>query len=356
MTPDNNGFSGDDPIVFLAHTDYPIDIAEQRSKGKNKVMEERHLAALRKGGVNFICDHVGGETNMFSTFPVSLMLKQADYLERTLNGIDCMLQEAEESKDEILIVRKKSDFDNAVSSGRLGIILSIQGGMPIRSNLALLRTFYNLGVRLMNLTANERNLLGNSCMDRRDGGLSHFGAEVVEEMNRVGMVIDIAQLSPQGCLDVFDLSEFPVIASNSNAQALCDHPRNLSDEIIKGLADNGGAMGIHCLPAFLSSNPGANIQSIIDHIEYVVNLVGIDHVGLGPDLLENWPEEKYNCIWEKGQDLADTKIDFQYPEGFKSLTDIPSLYDAILERGYSKNDAAKIMGENFLRVFKETWK
>lgn len=346
-------FHKDKPTVFLSHTDYPIDIAEQRSKGRNKVFETRHLEALRKGGVNFICDHLGGETNMFSTFPVSLMLKQADYLERTLNGIDCMIQEARESKDKILLIKTVNDIEEALSSDRLGIILSIQGGKPIRENIALLRIFYELGVRLMNITANERNLLGNSCMDRTDGGLSYFGAHVVEEMNQLGMVIDVAQLSPKGCMDVFDLSSSPVIASNSNAKALCNHPRNLSDEVIKKLAQNGGVMGIHCLPAFLSSTPGAGIQDMIDHIEYVVNLAGIDHVGIGPDLLENWPVRKYNCIWEKAQDLADKKIDFQYPEGFKSLSDIPSLYAAILDRGYSKKDASKIIGENFLRVFKE---
>lgn len=347
---------GNDDLVVLAHTDYLVDVSERRSRGETQVLEKYHLGALRKGGVNIICDHVGGETRMFTTFPLKKMLDTADYLERALDGIDYMMQEASESSNEILIVTSIDDVERAKSESKLGIVLALQGGSPIKEDLALLRTFYRLGIRLMNLTANLRNQIADSCMDRTNGGLSDFGVSVVEEMNRLGMVIDIAQLSQQGCRDVFELSTHPVIASNSNAATLCNHPRNLDDGVINLLGENGGVMGIHCLPAFLRNDSKASLEDMIKHIDYVVNLVGIKHVGLGPDLLENWPKEKYDSIWGEGQNLGDQKISFDYPKGFESIANVSDLQQALIDRGYSKEDVGKILGGNLLRVFKQVWK
>ncbi len=343
-------------VVVLAHTDYLVDVAERRSRGDVRIMEKYHLPTLRKGGVNIICDHVGGETRMFSTFPLAKLLTNADHLERALNGIDCMIQEADESSNVISIVTTIKDVETIKKSNRLGIILCLQGGTPIKRDLSLLRTFYRLGIRCMHLTANSRNQISDSCMDRTNGGLSDFGVSVVEEMNRLGIVIDIAHLSPQGNRDVLSLTKEPIIASNSNARALCGHPRNLDDEVIKLLGENRGVMGIHCLPAFLRDDGQASIEDMIKHIDYATNLIGVDHVGLGPDLLENWPKEKYDHIWGEGQNLGNQKIKFDYPQGFQSIADIPKLRDLLLSHGYSENDVSKILGGNFLRVFRDVWK
>jgi membrane dipeptidase len=267
-----------------------------------------------------------------------------------------MLQEANESSDKILIVRDSADISQAKASQRLGIVLSLQGASPIGQDLSLLRTFYRLGIRCLHLTANLRNQVSDSCIGRTQGGLTEFGVEVVREMNRLGMVIDIAQLSRAGCMDVFGLTEQPVIASNSNARALCDHPRNLDDETIRRLAESGGVMGIHCLPAFLTKKPGANIANMVEQIQYVSNLVGVNHVGLGPDLLENWPREKYDCIWGSGQNLGSTKIEFDYPEGFEDISKIPNLAASLSHSGFADNEVDKILGGNFLRVFRHVWK
>lgn len=343
-------------LVVLAHSDYLVDISEKRSRGETKVIERYHLPTLRKAGVNIICDHIGGETKMFTTFPLKKMLDTADHLERALDGIDYMIQEANESSDDILIVTAAEDFERVKRENKLGIILAIQGGNPIKEDLALLRTFHRLGIRLMNLTANLRNQISDSCMDRTNGGLSDFGVTVVEEMNRVGMVIDIAQLSQKGCHDVLDLSNQPVIASNSNAATLCNHPRNLDDGVINRLGENKGVIGIHCLPAFLRNDSQATIDDMIKHVDYIVNLIGVDHVGLGPDLLEEWPKETYDSIWGEGQILGDQKITFDYPKGFESLANIPDLRQLLLDGGYSKDDTGKILGGNLLRVFKQVWK
>jgi membrane dipeptidase len=342
-------------FTVLAHTDYLVDVAEKRSKGEHKVLERDHLATLKAGGVDIICDHVGGETRHFLTFPVKQLLNFADPLQRALNGVDCMIQESEESPGSISIVRSIKDAKEAKANGNLGVILCLQGGMPLREDLSLLRSFYRLGIRCIHLTANRRNLISDSCMDRTDGGLSDFGVRVVEEMNRLGMVIDIAQLSPRGCLDVFETSTQPVIASNSNAKALCSHPRNLSDDVLQGLANNRGVMGLHCLPAFLKEEPGADIDDMIAHMHYVTDLVGVDHLALGPDLLEGGPDDRYECIWGKGQKLGDRQIEFEYPKGFTSIANIPDLADSMIDSGFTRKEVSMILGGNLLRVYHEVW-
>ncbi|MHA1977774.1 MAG: dipeptidase [Candidatus Hodarchaeales archaeon] len=349
---DKKEFSG---LVALSHTDYLIDVAERRSQGEKGVMERRHLPTLRKGGINIICDHVGGETRMFSTFPLKSILSNADHLQRSLYGVDCMIQEANES-EKISIITDTKDILEVKQDQKLGIILCLQGGSPIKTDLALLRTFYRLGIRMMNLTANVRNEISDSCMDRTNGGLSDFGVKVVNEMNNLGIIIDIAQLSPKGCLDVFEISRQPVIASNSNAKSICNHPRNLDDSILQLLGDTGGVTGIHCLPLFLSNSNKATMEDMIRHIDYITELVGVDHIGIGPDLLENWPQEKHDAIWSKGQDLGGGKVTFNYPFGFESIGDIPKLSSSLESNGYSKSEIDKIMGGNFLRVFNQVWK
>ncbi|MFW9853603.1 MAG: dipeptidase [Candidatus Thorarchaeota archaeon] len=353
---DNTDITGFTGFTALSHTDYLIDVAERRSQGEKRVMERRHLPSLRKGGIDLICDHVGGETRMFTTFPIKSILSNPDYLQRALDGIDYMFQEETESNEKITIITNIKEAEELKRSNKLGIVLCLQGGKPIKRDLALLRAFYRLGIRKMNLTANLRNEISDSCMDRTNGGLSDFGVKVVEEMNRIGMVIDISHLSQKGCMDVLELSSQPIIASNSNVKALCRHPRNLDDNIINQLGENGGYIGIHSLPMFLSENNDACIDDMIRHIEHIISLVGINHVGIGPDLLENWPQEKHDAIWMGGQDLGGKKIAFHYPKGFESIGDIPKIANLLEKRGFSKTDVGKVMGGNLLRVFSLVWK
>jgi membrane dipeptidase len=190
-------------------------------------------------------------------------------------------------------------------------------------------------------------------MDRTNGGLSDFGVSVVKEMNRLGMLIDIAQLSEKGTQDVLEMSTSPVIASNSNARSLCSHPRNLSDNVIKLMGEKGGVIGIHSLPAFLRDDSQASVEDMLDHMDHIVELTSVNQVGLGPDLLEDWPKERYACIWGEGQNLGDQKISFDYPKGFESISKIPNLRKMLIDRGYSTKETSKVLGGNFLRVFKQ---
>ena len=341
-----------DSIVIAGHTDYIADVVERRSRGEREVIVRCHLPTLKQGGVDVICEHVGGDTAYFAGFPFRSMVPQ-DPLRYALQAIDYMYAEIEESEGQLTLATTADDILHAKEKEKVAVVLCFEGGMPLGNDLSFLRTFYRLGVRCIGLTANLRNQLADGITDRAQGGLSSFGAEVVKEMNRQGMVIDVSHLSDTGVLDVLDLSQDPVIASHSNAAALCDHPRNLKDDLIKAISQKGGVVGVHALSAFISKNAKANLDEFLNHIDHIITLACVDHVAIGPDLLENWPFDLLRQIWA-GTPLAN--MEFVYPDDFDSLARFPNLTRGLVARGYSDEEIMKILGGNLLRVFRGVWK
>ena len=168
--------------------------------------------------------------------------------------LDAVVAETERLRDDFRLVLSARDMDDAAQAGQIGVLLSIEDGAALEGSLSALRAFYRLGVRAMGLTWNGRNELGEGVGAAKGagGGLTAFGRDVVREMNRLGMIVDVSHLSEAGFWDVLEISDAPVIASHSNAKAVCDHRRNLTDRQIKALADAGGVMGINFCPPFLA--------------------------------------------------------------------------------------------------------
>jgi len=305
--------------------------------------------------------------------------------------IDAINRLVEENSDELAIVESYEDFGrirtytslNGVS--KIGIIKGIEGGYAIENDLALLRTFYNEGVRLMTLTHWTRTDWADASGDETAelGGLTDFGEEVVKEMNRLGMIIDVSHAHDETFWDVIKLSKDPIVASHSCCRALSDHHRNLTDEMLKALAENGGMIGINFAPDFLDSRgsnqveamaielakkyglptdrrelmkadpekrkrffaeyrektreireslPEINVKTVVDHIDHVVKVTGsADHVGLGSD---------FDGIG-------------QTPVGLENVSKIPAITYEMFKRGYSDSDVEKILGGNFLRIFRK---
>jgi membrane dipeptidase len=249
-----------------------------------------------------------------------------------LEQIDIGLQIIERYPEAFELALTASDLESAFGRGRIASMLGMEGGHAIENSLGSLRAYYAMGVRYMTLTHNGTLDWADACCDEaRHGGLSEFGKEVVREMNRMGMLVDISHTSPETMNDVLDVAEAPVIWSHSSARGLHEHPRNVPDQVLRRLPENGGVVMVTFVPQFLTSNDEATIGDVADHIEHVVNLAGIDHVGLGSD---------YDGIEST-------------PVGLEDVSKFPALLAELSRRGWSEEDMAKVAGENVLRAWRE---
>jgi membrane dipeptidase len=252
-------------------------------------------------------------------------------LTRILSILDYIFISEEKYPSHLLICRNTSDLDLALKQGKVAAILSVEGGEALNGELAVLRLLYRLGVRSLILTWNYRNLLADGAHESCGAGLSEFGRLVVTEMNRLGMLIDVSHLCEAGFNDVLELSNKPVIASHSNAKAVLNHVRNLSDAQLIALKRNGGVAGINFYPLFLAGSGRAVIDDVIRHIEHICSITGEDHIGIGTDF-----------------DGIDST-----PAGLEGAQQLYALFDRLFALNYSGAFIEKFAGLNFLRVIRQ---
>ncbi|MEA1940122.1 MAG: dipeptidase [Candidatus Caldatribacteriota bacterium] len=311
-------------MVFDGHCDTILEIINhERSLGKRNSKSHLDIPKLIEGGVNI---------QVFAIF-IEDIYKPNGALKRTLQMFDSFYQELKKNQDKISLVTNYCQIEKANKAGKICAVISIEGGEALEGDLAVLRVLYRLGIRLITLTWNQRNQIADGVGEARtNSGLTEFGLKVIKEMNRLGMLIDISHLSEAGFWDVVKNSNAPIVASHSNCYKLCSHPRNLKDTQIEALASKGGVIGVTFVPNFLTREKRkANIEDILDNIDYLVKRGGIDCVGLGSD-------------------FDGTKA---LPENLSGADKIPNITSGLIKRGYKKREIKKILGENFLRVFKE---
>lgn len=252
-------------------------------------------------------------------------------LKRTLSIIDRLYQEIEDNKQDIMLCCNYNDMEDAFAGRKIAAVLTIEGGEALEGSLASLRMLYKMGMRGMTLTWNYRNQIADGVIDGiSGGGLTPFGREVIPEMNRLGMLVDVSHISEAGFWDVINLTAAPIIASHSNSKKLCSHPRNLTDEQLLALKKNGGVTGLNLYPLFLNDGGKASIKDALSHIEYIVALTGEDTLGLGSDF----------------DGIEST------PEGLEGVQCYSNLLNELLKLNYSEGLVKKIAGENFIRVIK----
>jgi len=275
------------------------------------------------------------------------------YAKLTTKMINALKSEFQKHPDKIAIALTPDDIKNSIDSGKISAILAIEGGRAIENNLDKLREFYDSGVRLMTLVWNSNDWADSSQEKPKHNGLTNFGKEVVREMNRLGMIVDVSHASDKTVLDTLEVSNAPIIASHSCVKAICDHPRNLNDDLIKAIAKSEGVICVNFYSVFLdqefkdkknlySKNKASSeensissrqkppsISKVIDHIDHLVKVGGIDCVGLGSDYDGMNPP----------------------PEGLEDISKMPRITEELLKKGYSLDEVGKIMGGNFLRVF-----
>jgi membrane dipeptidase len=260
--------------------------------------------------------------------------------------------------DMIAPVRTVGDIRQAKRSGKTGIIFGFQNTTAIEDDLSLLSILHELGVRVMQLTYMEANLVGQGCLERIDSGLTSFGLEVVEEMNRLGILIDLSHVGYRTTMDAIEASKKPVVFTHANPKSLCDHPRNKPDDAIRALVRKGGVMGATVFPPFLPAGNKSTIMDFMDVVDYLVKMVGIEHVAIGTDFTEGQTKAFFDWILtgksKKGPALT-LDHPLKNPEGIQGPADFPNMTQAFLSRGYAEADVKKILGENWMRVFSEVW-
>ena len=363
-------------IVIDTHADTP----------QRFVDEGFDLADPLKGGNwNFETAHKGNLGAEFFSIWVDPKPNEGHYARRTLILIDAVRQQVAKHPDKLLFATSLEDIERAHREHKIAALMGIEGGHSIEDSIALLRDYYALGVRYMTLTWSNSNGWADSSGDYDDKsiphtreGLNEFGKDVVYEMNRLGMMVDISHVSDKTFYRTLIISRAPVIASHSSARALCDAPRNMTDDMLRAVANNGGVVQVNFYSAFLSQAyrdaqraqrpevekavaelkakdkaegkeasdeeiaklqrqfadriPRPPLSLLIDHIDHIAKVAGVDHVGIGSDF---------------------DGVEGPLPEGMDSVADLPKITAELMKRGYSPEDCRKILGGNLLRVFRE---
>ena len=346
---------------------------------------------LNGGNLNLESARKGNLGAEFFSIWVEPTLYKGQYARRTLELIDSVKQQVAKHPNQLLFVATPEGIEYAHRIHKFGVLMGIEGGHSIENSIPLLRQYYALGVRYMTLTWSNSNGWADSSGDINDKsvphtkeGLTEFGKDVVYEMNRLGMMVDVSHVSDRTFFRTLIISRAPVIASHSSARALCDAPRNMTDDMLRAIANSGGpnskggVVQVNFFSGFLSQPyrdallkiepeadkviqefkdkakaegkqatladtdkiqrqfadriPRPPLSVLIDHIDHIAKVAGVDHVGLGSDF---------------------DGVGGQLPEGLDSAADLPKITAALMERGYSAEDCRKILGGNLLRVFRE---
>lgn len=311
--------------------------------GRKSVLEQDWIPRMRKGGI---------------AARVLAIYSYKDYtpelaLRRGLDQVAALYAEVQESPS-VALCTSVADIERAARDGQLGFVLGMEGCEPLGQDIHLLRIFYELGLRVLGLThifrtyAADPSFALGAVRTGAVGGLSPFGVQLVEACNGLGIVNDVSHLNDPSFWDVLEFSKHPVIASHSNCRALYDSPRNLTDEQIKALADKGGVIGINAI-THIVGEPGATIERLIDHLDHIVQLGGIDSVGLGFDFADYLPKYLGEADRKRIPDLGAVR-------GLAGDEEVPNLIEALSRRGYKDDAIERIAGRNLLRVFGEVWK
>ncbi len=259
--------------------------------------------------------------------------------------------------DLFCVVDKAADLDAAKVARKCAVIMGIQNSDHFRKPEDV-KSFFQLGQRSSQLTYNSQNFIGTGGTDRIDGGVSDFGASIIAAMNETGMLVDVSHCGDKTTLDAIEISSVPIAVTHSNCRALNNHPRLKTDEAIQKLATKGGIMGITGVRNFVSAVEPTTVENIVDHIDHVVNLVGIEHVGVGSDSDLNGYDDM--AADQKEELLAMYKASYAFRErldtdGFDHPRKIFDLTEALIRRGYSDSNIQAVLGGNFRRLLGETW-
>lgn len=328
-----------DAVVVDCHNDIAMSIALRELNGDRSTLEHRWIPELRAGGVDVqvMPIYVGDEV------PEATLRSSLFRLQRVLD-------EVEANADSVAICLDGSQIDRAVDSGKIAMVLALEGCHQFGTDVGLVRTFHRLGVRMISFTHFGRTPLADgSAEDATGGRLTRAGVAVLKEMERLGIVMDVSHLGIRGVDHVLELATRPVIASHSNARAVFDVHRNIHDRQLKAIAATGGVIGVNLLPGLISSSR-PSFDGVLDQVDHLVDVAGVDHVGIGSDFIVDYFRERYPDSASLIQEGIDSRAEIP---GLIRPSDLPKLTEALVSHGYTDVLVHKILGANFLRVFRE---
>lgn len=334
-----------DAIVIDTHNDITSPIADEGFDMGARDTSGRiqtDIPRMKEGGL---------DAEFFSIYVASSYAKDGGAARRALQMMDGVYEQIRRHPGSLELAGTVADIRRISKAGKIASLMGIEGGHAIEDSLPALRMFYRMGIRYMTLTHTNTNNWADSAGgisvkgENRHSGLSDFGKDVVREMNRLGMMVDISHVSDETFNDCIEVSRAPLIASHSSCRALTNVPRNMSDEMLRALAKNGGVVMINFYNGFINTEyarPGmpaptkpaekATLDMLMQHFEHAIKVAGIDHVGIGSDF---------------------DGVDGMLPPGMEDVTKLPTITYELLRRGYSEKDVRKVLGENLLRVMGE---
>jgi membrane dipeptidase len=270
-------------------------------------------------------------------------------------------------RDEMMLIRQADDIERAHAKGKGAVIIDFQNTVAFGDSLDRIGLFHGLGLRMVQLTYNLQNLVGSGCTERYQGGLTYFGREVVQHLNEFRILVDVSHCSEQVGWDAIGVSSAPVIVSHSSSKAIAAHDRGKSDELARAIADQGGFFGVVVVPGFVKESPGATLDDFVRHVEHLVDVCGIDHVGIGtdkggpgpttgtvvdyPDGLQRLPPGQFE--WSGFREVEHRLTPDYNMEGFEDFSDWPNVTVALAQAGFNEDELRKLLGLNFLRVFRD---
>ncbi len=324
-------------LLFDGHNDLPWQV-RKLAGGSLDVLDitvnqprlHTDFSKLRRSGL---------KAQFWSVYVPVETMTTGDSLLRTMEQIELAHEMFRRYPEVFAVARTADDVEAIAATGKIASMLGVEGGYSIENSLPMLQKFHDLGVRYMTLTHTRTTDWADSSADQpRHGGLSPFGEEVVAEMNRIGMLVDLSHVSVDTMYDAIQASRAPVIFSHSSARAICDHTRNVPDHVLKLMPENGGVVMVNFMSGFvvptaeLKANRTARgtLGTVVDHIDHIVKVAGIDHVGLGAD---------YDGV---------TRL----PVGLEDVSKYPDITLELVKRGYTREQIHKILGGNVLRALR----
>jgi len=336
LTPEGEAahFSG---LLFDGHNDLPWEIRDKGNSSfdildisKDQPTLHTDIARLKKGGL---------KAQFWSVYVPAAADKNGDALSQTLHQISIVKSMVKRYPETFEFASTADDIERIVKAGRIASMMGVEGGYSIENEISNLQRLYDEGCRYMTLTHSKSLTWADSATDEpRVNGLSDFGKDVIREMNRLGMMVDLSHVSPETMRQTLAITKAPVMFSHSSARAICDHPRNVPDDVLLLVKQNGGIVMVNFFSAFvaptevLKKNKEARgtLHDVVDHIDHIVKLAGIDHVGIGSDF-DGVP---------------------RLPHQLESVATYPLITQELLNRGYDRASIHKILGGNMLRVLR----